>query len=74
MTTVLIVVIGATCALAAVGAVGAHRRHNTISWRRPFAIISAEYAVGVLLGCWPLDAALGPARPILDRLLVGGGA
>lgn len=72
MTTLLITVIAVTCALAAVAAVQAARQQRPLLWRKILAVLGAEYSAGVVLGCWPVDAVLAPARTILDRLLVGG--
>jgi hypothetical protein len=71
MTILLILTIGATCALAAIAAVRAHAEGRPLLWQRVLTALAIEYAAGAVLGCWTVTALLGPAAPVLDRLLVG---
>jgi hypothetical protein len=72
MTGLLLAAMAATAALAVAAAWIAHHSGLAVRWRRVGVALAAEYGVGVLIGAWPLDAVLAPARALADRLLVGG--
>lgn len=70
MRIVLISMFLGVCALTVVSGCIAHAKGRPLLWRRILGSLAAIYATGVVLGCWPADAALAPALPIIDRLLV----